>query len=428
MIALCLIVMQWPALFRAQCPVATVPYFEGFSSITANNQLPACWAASNLGGSCLSFAAPLNCAAFQYSPAGTSYFFTNSIQLNAGVNYSVTLWYRANAGAPGNWSNLSILMGTNSSSVGLSNLGSTSGIITNSVYAPLTATFNVAASGIYYFSISATGQPTANAQFLYWDDLEITIPCSINPVNLNATSSHSVLCAGDCATLSATGANTYFWSNGTIGQTVVICPTASLIRPNMPESTQSMSSFSVVYEVVGSNTLTNCTATASIYMPVNPKPQVQAIANPTVVCYAQVSYLQAFGASSYTWSGGHTGNVFLVTPTQNTGYSVIGENSFGCKDTAYVTLNVDPCLGISSNEMSGDVAVFPNPTQNDLTVRVLSGSSFSLSLYDLCGKKQYENTSEQGEINLSLEDFSSGYYLMKLEWDGKTSWMKVLKN
>lgn len=413
---------------KAQCTATTVPYFEGFSALTNNNQLPNCWAASNPSVTCLTFTNMGAVAAFSFSPGGTSHFFTGPLQLHAGVNYSLTFFYKVSTGAPGNWTNLSASLGPNQGTLGLVSIASTSGILTNTNYIALTATFSVPNTQVYYGAISATGQPTANAQFLYWDDLEITMPCSINPVNINATSSHSVLCAGDCATLSATGANTYYWSNGAIGQTVVICPSPSLIKPNMPGLAQSTSSFLVVYEVVGSNTLTNCTATTSVYIPVNPKPQVQAIANPTLMCLGEASNLQSFGAATYTWSGGQTGNIFVVTPTLNTGYSVIGENSFGCKDTAYVTLNVDACVGLSSNGELKRVMVFPNPFSTFLKFEFEVETCWSARLITIDGKALAEFEGSGLSLQINTESLSKGVYYLRICKNQEMRYYKLIKN
>src|SRR5687767_1824333 len=104
---------------KAQCTSTTVPYYEGFTTITANNQLPNCWTASNLGSNCLTFNATNQYAAFYYSPSGVNYFYSRGIQLYTGVNYSVCMFYRTTSPGNSNWTNLSILVGTNQNPTGL---------------------------------------------------------------------------------------------------------------------------------------------------------------------------------------------------------------------------------------------------------------------------------------------------------------------
>lgn len=90
----------------AQCTfTSSVPYFESFSSLTANNQLPTCWSTPNIGSTSLTYTNSTNafsggsCASFYHSPAGTRNFYSNGIQLYAGVIYSVNVFYKTdNAG------------------------------------------------------------------------------------------------------------------------------------------------------------------------------------------------------------------------------------------------------------------------------------------------------------------------------------------
>ena len=60
---------------KAQCPSTTVPYYEGFQSITTNNQFPTCWTSSSPSVTCLTYTTGTNnYAAFYYNPGGTNYF------------------------------------------------------------------------------------------------------------------------------------------------------------------------------------------------------------------------------------------------------------------------------------------------------------------------------------------------------------------
>lgn len=64
---------------------------------------------------------------------------------------------------------------------------------------------------------------------------------------LTATSSNSVLCVGNSASLTVSGANTYTWSNSSTNSVTIVSPT---ITTN--------------YTVTGTNTLTGCTNTTAI--------------------------------------------------------------------------------------------------------------------------------------------------------------------
>ena len=187
----------------------TVPYFEGFEGITLNNQLPNCsWAASNLPTICQTNTVSgtnnripktgTKFADFRWGTATTGdYFYTNGIQLTAGTNYIASADYVTD-GAAG-WSEFSLLVGSSQSTVGLVNIASLTGALTNTVYANLNGTFSVSATGIYYMAIKGIGNGTP--WYLSFDDVKVSVAptCSVapfagtisGPVNVNSGSINS---------------------------------------------------------------------------------------------------------------------------------------------------------------------------------------------------------------------------------------------
>lgn len=89
---------------------------------------------------------------------------------------------------------------------------------------------------------------------------------------------------------------------------------------------------------------------------VGPPTNVTAAATDTTLCAGQNATLTATGAGStgtYNWQPGNlTGSSITVSPAVNTTYSVIGTDTSGCSDTAYVTIYVSAGLqlaGVSQN-------------------------------------------------------------------------------
>lgn len=102
-----------------------------------------------------------------------------------------------------------------------------------------------AASGNY--SVSINGGPNCNTKSL-------TQSVTINPSpTLNVVSSSSLICTGESATITASGANgSYTWNTGSNNASIVVSPTAS-----------------VVYSIQGNNT-NGCSATSSLALTVSP--------------------------------------------------------------------------------------------------------------------------------------------------------------
>ncbi len=135
------------------------------------------------------------------------------------------------------------------------------------------------------------------------------------------------ICAGQTATLTANGANTYTWSNGVIGSSILVSPANT-----------------TTYSVTG----TNGTCTGSTIATVNVNSLPTVIVNSSTICAGQPATLTANGATTYTWNTGSTINPITVSPTTTTNYTVTGANA-GCTNTAIATVSVNPLPIVTVN-------------------------------------------------------------------------------
>ncbi len=145
------------------------------------------------------------------------------------------------------------------------------------------------------------------------------------------------VCAGQSATLTASGATSYTWSpttglSGGTGSTVTATPSTT-----------------TTYTVTG--TTGGCTGTTTSTVTVNPAPTI--LVNSETICTGQSTSLTASGATSYTWTpaatlSSATGATVTATPATTTTYTVTGTTS-GCTGTATSTVTVNPNPVISVN-------------------------------------------------------------------------------
>jgi hypothetical protein len=310
--------------------ISSVPYFEGFEGISVTDQLPNCsWLRSNAtvcqtytvgalynrlantGSKFASFKAPTSVSG--------DYFYSNGIQLYAGVTYSAALYYIADGLLQG-WSEISIKTGTAQSAGSMTNIVTESPALSYT-HKLLSNTFTVGTSGIYYVGIKCVGSSSI-PKYLSWDDLSITIPCNLNPVNITLSTTSTTLCSGQSATMSVTGADTYTWSNGFVGNPQVVTPN---INTN--------------YSVTGSSTVTGCTNTALQAIGVYPTPPVAISASSNTLCAGRSATLYAVGANSYIWSNSVMNYYNIVTPSSTSSYTVQGSNQW-CTMSAIVTVSV----------------------------------------------------------------------------------------
>ncbi len=343
-----------PKISNSQCATATsVPYFEGFEGISSNNQLPTCWAASNPSVTCLTFTGGLSnsgsrAAGFYYSPAGTNYFYSNLIHLNAGVTYSAGIFYKvAPPGSGISWSNLRLSYGPNQSTVGLNSIALLSGNVVQTSYTSLSNTFVVSASGDYHLAIEATGNGTGSNNYLYFDDLFVTVPCNLgnNTPTVNFVAASNSICVGGTITYTLTGADTY-----SVNGIAVASPVATQVyTPNIAGP--------FGFQVVGTSTLTGCSASLNPVISVVPLPLVIPVSSQPTVCSGEPVVLTAAGnAGIYVWSVNQTtAQAVTVNPTVSTVYTVtgIGANvgAYDCQATGTVQVQVvpNPSFTITTN-------------------------------------------------------------------------------
>lgn len=147
------------------------------------------------------------------------------------------------------------------------------------------------------------------------------------------------ICLGTSVQLQASGATSYSWSPS-IGLSCTNCanPVAN------PTTTST-------YTIIGTDAV-GCVDTSQVTVTVNNLPTVSAGNNQSACAGTAVS-LQATGASSYTWSP--SAGLSCVNcanpsaaPGSTTSYTVIGADANGCKDTAQVTVTVNPLPNVSA--------------------------------------------------------------------------------
>lgn len=144
---------------------------------------------------------------------------------------------------------------------------------------------------------------------------------SVNPIPVVSITGNTVACSGTTTSLTASGADTYAWSNGFSTATINFIPTTT-----------------ATYTVVGS--IGVCTNQQVITINVVNNLTLLISAD-TVICSGHQDTLTASGANTYTWStGAHTASI-MVSPMVTTTYSVTG--SIGtCVGQIAETVDVKP--------------------------------------------------------------------------------------
>jgi hypothetical protein len=293
---------------------------------------------------------------------------------------------------------------------------------------------------------------------------------------VNVSSLSQTVCAGAPATITASGASTYSWSNGGgTSATAIYTPAANsvysvtgtgangcktirtstvntLAQPNVlingnnilclgnsvtllasgansytwntaSNATSIIVSPTVntVYNVTGTGS-NGCNKLVSFTVSISPLPTINASSSTSLLCLGETATLSASGGVSYTWNPGNTaGNNFIVGPSVSTVYTVTGVNANGCSNTNTISLNVSACAGLLT--IAGEnasYAVYPNPAKELITLSLTTSKATNIEaeLLDVQGKLikkvmlDFDGNKQQHTI--SLNEVSSGAYILKL--------------
>lgn len=233
----------------------------------------------------------------------------------------------------------------------------------------LTASGGVSYSWSPALGLSATGGATVFASPLETTSYAVTVTDANNCIN-NATVTVTVdtlpivqiapasviICDGDTASLSATGAHTYVWTP--VGGTGSISGS----------SIQATPSVTTVYNVTGTN-LKGCTGTQSGTVTVHPMPVVTAISNSPVCAGTplQLSAVSTVSGSTFQWSGPAAFSAAIADPvisapvTAQSGYYLVTASANGCTsvpDTMQVVVNPVYAAAIYDTVCQGDTVLF----------------------------------------------------------------------
>jgi hypothetical protein len=206
------------------------------------------------------------------------------------------------------------------------------------------------------------------------------------------------VCAGISATLVASGAQTYSWSNGSTSSITVVSPTAS-----------------TVYDIMG--TSGSCSITKQVSVTIGNNLSVGAIQK----CIGLSTLLQGYGANSYTWQPINDFNPsVLVNPTGPTVYTLTGVSGT-CTGTR--TLQVTWCAGVHQlSEVNESIKVYPNPFGTQVTIKDAFGD---VKMINVLGQTVLI-TKVDGSAVINTAELEKGIYFILIT-DPVSSKRKVVR-
>ncbi len=224
----------------------------------------------------------------------------------------------------------------------------------------------------------------------------ITVMSHTPPVISISPSSPSI-CLNSTVTLTASGINTYTWSNTLKDPTITVSPFAN--------ETYTVEGFS----------LQGCKATKTIEVLVYSLPTITVLPNNVeTICLGASASFTVSGGVSYAWNPNvSSNNTFSASPTSISIYSVEASDIKGCKKMEIITIQVLPCLGLNETlEENNFIHVYPNPSSGIFNLDVYSEANIIIT--NVLGAMVYSDRFEAGKQLINLQDKSKGVYFMKV--------------
>lgn len=230
---------------------------------------------------------------------------------------------------------------------------------------------------------------------------------TVNPLPELQVNMPSV-CSGQTAILSATGADTYLWSNGATGESIQISPISDTI-----------------YFVTG--TTLGCSATIEAFVAVDELPQVD-LGTDIILTTEQDTFLHAGGSDLiYLWSTGEVTASILVNSAGT--YSVTVTNLAGCTATDSVAIII--VTSVTDPNETYSVNVSPNPTFDFVDMICIGASIAAVQVIDSHGKVYLsENVLvlDGAPYRIPLSSLPSGIYFVRMTTErGFTKLIPVAK-
>ncbi|WP_335975874.1 T9SS type A sorting domain-containing protein [Gaetbulibacter jejuensis] len=247
------------------------------------------------------------------------------------------------------------------------------------------------------------------------DEDEVTVTVNPNPNVIIQNGDEVMILQGDYITLSATGANSYQWSNGATQPNIAVNPGVT-----------------TTYSVTGF--INNCEDEKQIT--VNVLEEVTAVVDveQNEICLGETVTLTASGGDEYLWSTGDTTESITVSPEESLEYSVTVFNALDFDETSVIVSVVD-CSSIETPDEPEefDFLVYQDPQTDVLKVRVSGYQSVNvnnMSIFDITGKHVFSIDFEEEdesivEKEIDTSSFSRGIYIIRLVYDDKALVKKI---
>jgi len=213
-------------------------------------------------------------------------------------------------------------------------------------------------------------------------------------INLNPTvflGNDTTICDGETLSLDAGAFESYEWNTGENTQTIDI-------------TTQGV----VIVTVTDIN---GCQADDIVMINVSPLPFID-LGNDTTICEGETLVLNAGIAQSYLWNDNSTSQTLNVDLAGE--YFVEVTNINACTNSDTINVNVIICSGINEIGETYNIFAYPNPAQNQITIKAENIKINKIEIFDITGKIVKQLSINNEKLTIDISDLQNGDYFVKI--------------
>lgn len=266
--------------------------------------------------------------------------------------------------------------------------------------------------GLNTFSVNVSA-PNGNTDSNLWNNNSLQQFNVVGTLTLSVNA--ATVCSGIQASLTASGAPSYTWSDGSVGNSISVSPAASSVYTVSGGSGSCISSkttavtvYTTVLNVITSGaTITTCGTCND----------------------GSVAATVSKGKGPYTYAWAPTGaSTTSLTDLPVGCYTLTVTDFYGCTGSSQFCVTFD--TGISSRESAtGEfINTVPNPNSGLFTIEFSGASNRHVEIFDMLGRtvKRFKTNTNSALVDIS--EFPVGVYYLKVLTQKSQAVTKIVKN
>ena len=107
-------------------------------------------------------------------------------------------------------------------------------------------------------------------------------------------------------------------------------------------------------------------------------------------------------------------------------YDYTDQTWYYTSSSPMVRMNFDPSLGIEASANAVPFTIYPNPSNDQFTVKLSNGNNATIEILDLKGNSIKKTLANSMQTNVSTASISNGVYLLKITTNGNTFTKKIV--